>query len=334
MNANPNPGELKLGTTLYSFTAAFHSREATFEQLIAKVAELGVGPGLEFVGFQSIRGFPRVTDEFADRFRELMARYQLEPSCLSANADTAIRRGQQVSAKEAADYLELQIRAAAKLGFPVVKTQFAAPVESMRLLVPLIEKLQIKVGPEIHAPLGVDSPPVLAYRELYAQVNSPFLGFVPDFGTCAKTLPASYLDILRGRGVDERVIELAVSIWKGPESPQWKRDEFNRRAEQLKVESTQASALSVMFSMLSPHKPESWLEIMPQIIHLHGKFYDFDEYGNESSIPYQDILPLFMKAGYRGYMSSEWEGHLFAWEPGYEQVRQHHETCRRILSAI
>ena len=334
MNANPTPGEVKLGTTLYSFTAAFHAREATFEQLVAMVAQLGVGPGLELVGFQSIRGFPAISDEFADRFRELMARHRLEPSCLSANADTGIRRGQMMNAQEAADYLEPQIRAAAKLGFPVVKTQFAAPAESMRLLLPLIEKLQIKVGPEIHAPLGVDSAPVMAYRELYAQVNSPFLGFVPDFGTCAKTLPASYLEILRRRGVEEQALDLAVSIWKGSESPQWKRDEFNRRAAQLNVDPSKASALSVMFSMLSPHKPQSWLEIMPQIIHLHGKFYDFDAHGDESSIPYGEILPLFVQGGYRGYMSSEWEGHLFAWEAGYEQVRQHHRLCGRILAAL
>ena len=334
MNVQSTPGELKLGTTLYSFTAAFHSRQASFEQLVAKVAELGVGPGIELVGFQSIRGFPVVSDSFAGHFRELMARYQLEPSCLSINADTALCRGQMMTPEEAARYLEPQIRAAAKLGFPVAKSQFAAPAESLRLLLPLIEQLGIKVGPEIHAPLGVDSPPVLAYRELYAQVNSPLLGFVPDFGTCARTLPASYLDTLRRRGIEERALELAVSIWKGPESPQWKRDEFNRRATELNVEPTKASALSVMFSMLSPHKPESWLEIMPQIIHLHGKFYDFDAEGNESSIPYGQILPLFMKAGYRGYMSSEWEGHQYAWEPGYEPVRQHHALCRRILATM
>ena len=237
-----------------------------------------------------------------------------------------------MSPQEAANYLEPQIRAAAKLGFPVVKSQFAAPAEALRLLVPLIEKLEIKVGPEIHAPLGVDSPPVLAYREMYAQVKCPLLGFVPDFGTSATTLPATYLDVLRRRGAEEHVLDLATSIWKGTESPQWKRDEFNRRAAALKVEPTTASALSVMFSMLSPHKVQSWLEIMPQIIHLHGKFYDFDADGNESSIPYEEILPLFVKSGYRGYMSSEWEGHLYAWEPGYEQVRQHHALCRRILA--
>ena len=47
---------LKLGTTLFSFTSEFHSREYTFEQLVAEVARRNLGPGLEIIGFQSIRG--------------------------------------------------------------------------------------------------------------------------------------------------------------------------------------------------------------------------------------------------------------------------------------
>jgi len=327
-------GGLKLGTTLYSFTPVFHSRQATLEQLIVKVAELGVGPGVEIVGFQSIRGFPEIGGEFADRFRALLAQHHLVPSCLSVNADTGIRRGRLMSIEETVQYLEPQILAAAQLGFPVVRTQFAAPAEALRRLVPLIEKLEVKVGPEIHAPLGVNSPPVLAYREMYAKTNSPFLGFIPDFGASARSLPAAYLDVLRRRGIEERVLDLALSIWRGPEEAAWKRDEFNRRAAQTGIEATKASALSVMFSMLSPQPPAAWLEIMPQVIHIHGKFYDFDADGRETSIPYEELLPVFVKGGFRGFMSSEWEGHLYSWESGYDYVRKHHALCRRILADL
>ena len=33
--------------------------------MIRRVAELDLGPGLEVVGFQSLRGWPNVSDEFA-----------------------------------------------------------------------------------------------------------------------------------------------------------------------------------------------------------------------------------------------------------------------------
>ena len=333
-NATSAQPAMMLGTTLFSFTNPFHARRLSFEQLIAKVSELGVGPGLEIVGFQSIRGFPEVSEEFAARFRELMARYKLRPTSLSINADTAIQRGRLMSDEETSRYLEPQIRAAAKLGFPIVRSQFAASAEAIRRLVPLIEKLEIKLGPEVHAPLGVQSPPVMAYREMYAKVNSPFLGFIPDFGATARSIPAAYIKILRARGLDQRTLDLALEIWRGPGDPGWKREEFNRRAAALKVEPTVASALSVMFSILSPNKPESWLEILPQVIHIHGKFYDFDAEGHETSIPYEELLPLFVQGGYRGSMSSEWEGHIYSDDDGFTYVQQHHRLCRRILAGL
>ncbi|MFO1466664.1 MAG: hypothetical protein U1F35_09545 [Steroidobacteraceae bacterium] len=334
MSAAAAPRGLKLGSTLYSFINPYHSRELSFEQLIAKVAELGIGPGLEIIGFQSIRGFPQVSDEFADRFKELMDRHRLIPSALSINADAAIRRGRLMSTEEAVAYLEPQIRAAAKLGFPVVRSQFSAPAEVMERLVPLVEKLEIKIGPEIHAPLGVNSVPVMKYRELYARLRSPFLGFVPDFGSSANSLPASYLQMLRSRHVPEGLLSLALSIWTGPGEPQWKREEFNRRASEAKADASAASSLSVMFSMLSPQKPEAWLEIMPQVVHVHGKFYDLDASGHETSIPYEQLLPVFIKGGYDGFMSSEWEGHIYSRDSGFEAVQQHHALCRRIIRDV
>ena len=325
---------MMLGSTLFSFTNAFHSRRFSFEQLIAKVAEFGIGPGLEVIGFQSIRGFPAVSDEFAERFRMLVDKYKLTPTSLAINADTMIKRGYKMNDEETANYLEPQIRAAAKLGFPVVRSQFAASPEAIRRLLPLIEKLEVKLGPEVHAPLGPQSPPVLAYREMYAKLNSPFLGFVPDFGSSARGIPAGYINILRQRGLDQATLDVALDIWRGPGDPWWKREEFNRRSTELKVDPSVASQLSVMFSILSPNPPEAWLEIMPQVIHIHGKFYDFDADGNETSIPYDKLLPVFVRGGYKGSMSSEWEGHIWSDDDGFTYVQQHHRLCRRILAGL
>ena len=50
----------RLGVTLYSMTNEWLARRFTLEQLLATVAELDLGPGVEMVGFQSLRGFPHV----------------------------------------------------------------------------------------------------------------------------------------------------------------------------------------------------------------------------------------------------------------------------------
>jgi hypothetical protein len=327
------PAGFQLGTTLYSFTNEWHERRYDFEGLIAEVARRGLGPGLEVIGFSSIRGFPVVSDEFAGRFKDLMAQHKLVPSCLSINADMAIRRGTMMSVDEAVAYHVPQIEAAAKLGFPVVRCQFAAPAEVLVRLLPLAEKHGIKMGPEVHAPLNPNSPPVMAYREAYAKANSPLLGFVPDFGCAARNLPATYIANLRRQELPEPLIQLALEVWHLPRDAGWKRQEFARRVEQLNADAADVSALSVMFNILSPSEPSVWKEIMPQVIHVHGKFYDFDEAGNETSIPYDELLPVFHDGGFAGFMSSEWEGHLYMrGVDAFDMVARHHALARRILA--
>ncbi len=327
------PISFKLGTTLFSFTNEYLNLEYSFEDLVAQVAARGLGPGIEIIGFSHVRGFPRVSDEFAGRFRELMAEHRLTPTCLSVNADVAIRRGTIMNDEQAAAYFEPQLRAAAKLGFPVVRTQLAAGPGALERLLPLAEKLQIRLGPEVHAPWTLTAPVIVAYREMYERLKSPFLGFIPDFGASARALPPSYLDYLRRGGMPADLQALAVDIWKGPGDAQWKRDEFGRLAAARRADPSAISGLSVMFSILSPQSPRAWLEIMHQVIHVHGKFYDFDATGYEPSIAYEELLPVFVEGGYRGYLSSEWEGHMYSQGSGLEAVQKHHALCKRILAA-
>ena len=76
-----------LGTTIYSFTNEWVRRMYTLEEEVQKVAELDLGPAVEIVGFQSLREYPDVSDEFARHFRELLDHHGLIPSCLGGNCD-------------------------------------------------------------------------------------------------------------------------------------------------------------------------------------------------------------------------------------------------------
>lgn len=332
-DTSPKKG-FQLGSTLYSFTNEWHDRRYTLEGLIEKVAADKLGPGLELIGFSSLRGFPNVTDEFAGWFKDTLAKHGLVQSALSINADMALRPGKMMSVDEAVAYHIPQIEAAVKLGYKVIRCQFAAPVEVLIKLLPLIEKHGIKIGPEVHAPLNPNSPPVMAYREAYAKANSPLLGFVPDFGCSAKTLPATYIANLRDQGMPEDLLQLALEVWHLPKDAGWKRSEFARRVEPLKADPAVVSALSVMFNILSPGDAKVWNEIMPQVIHVHGKFYDFDAEGNETSIPYDELLPVFHDGGFTGFMSSEWEGHLYMRQgfDAFEMVRKHQALARRVIA--
>ena len=106
--------DIRLGTTLYSLTNEYHSRRYSFEELIAQVAEHGIGPGLEVVGFQSFREFPRISDKTAERFREIVRRSGLVPTCLGINADVYRDRRREMTTDESVAYHLVQLEAAAK----------------------------------------------------------------------------------------------------------------------------------------------------------------------------------------------------------------------------
>jgi sugar phosphate isomerase/epimerase len=328
----PRQKGLQLGVTLFSLTNEFWTREYSFEQLLEQIAIRGLGPGVEVIGFQSIRGFPVVTDAFADRFRELMAKHRLLPSCLGINADLFIRRSRPMTTEESVAYHIPQIEAAAKLGFPVARYQFAAGAETIRRLVPLAERLGVILALEVHAPYKVNSPEVMAYREMYEKTGSPYLGFIPDFGSCARTVPASYIDSLTRGGVSKDVIDAALDIWASDADPGTKRKRFTETATSMGANPVAFSSLAVIFNILVPQQPKAWLEIMPRVVHIHGKFYDFDAEGNDNCIPLDQLLPLFRDNGFNGFLSSEYEGHIYSSASGLEMVARHQALCRKILA--
>ena len=109
------------GVTLYSFTRAFHGRQYDLEGLVRKVASDGMGPGLEIIGFSSFRGFPDIDDAFVDRFRGLMDETGLVLTSCAVNTDVGIRRDRLLTDDELIAYMERQITAAARLGFPLAR---------------------------------------------------------------------------------------------------------------------------------------------------------------------------------------------------------------------
>ncbi|MBS0422666.1 MAG: sugar phosphate isomerase/epimerase [Proteobacteria bacterium] len=324
---------MKLGTTLYALTNEYLSRRYSFEDLLAQTAARGTGPGLEIVGFQSIRGFPVVTDEFAARFKELVAQYQLVPTSLAINADQEIRRGRVMSDDEMVAYHEPQIRAAAKLGFPVARYQYGAGPDVIRRLVPLAEKLNVKLGLEIHAPQHANHPDVLQYREMYAQVRSPYLGWIPDFSSTARTVPPSFLEFVRAKGVPADLIAMAMDTWHGEGDAYKRMMQYKEKARASGFDDAQLNELSLIFPMFGKQAPRSWLELMPEVVHIHGKFFGFDAQGNEEAIDYPALLPLFRDGGFTGYMSSEWEGHMYSDADAFQMIESHQAMCRRILAA-
>jgi sugar phosphate isomerase/epimerase len=320
---------MKIGTTLFSHTLEWLSRQYTLEQLLARIHAEGIGPGVEIIGFQTIRNFPHVSDEFARELRDLMDQYELVPTCLGANLDVAIRRDRFLTTDETVDYVAVQIAAAQKLGFPVLRVQMTAKPEVMRSLAPIAEKANVKLGMELHSPYANHHPAVIALRQLYEELDSPALGYIPDFGTTMRDIPPGLLDSFRKEGMPETLIDLIKGIWHADTPTPHKFTEVQMRGTALDATPQQLGRLNMTLSMFCKQPPEQWLEVMPRVVHIHGKFYGFDETGEEPSVDYAALMRVFRDGGYQGTMSSEWEGHAYTDEfPSFAMVKQHQALCR------
>ena len=322
-----------LGVTLYSFTNEWLQRKYDLDALAARVAELGLGPAVEVVGFQSIRTYPDVTDEFAGHFRELLARYGLTASCLGANCDIGRRKGHLMSESEILTYLERQLVSARKLGFPVMRIQHFVGTQVFEKLAPLGEKYGVHVACELHSPLSVDNPEVVALRECFDRIQSPFIGFIPDFSSSMITPPNIFWENLRSLGAADGLIEAAKATWHSGKPNQEKFAALAEASARFKATPAVSGQLNTVMTMFGSMPPEKLAELLPYTHHIHGKFYEVDATGQEPSIPYDRLMAVLKKEGYQGTMSAEWEGHAFTEETiGFSQVQAWHAMCTRLLA--
>jgi hypothetical protein len=326
----------KLGVTLYSFTPDFHAGRYTFEDLIVKAAELDLGPGLEVIGFQSFRGFPRISKELERRFLRLVDEHGWELSCLDGNVDVAVRADRLLDEDEIVEYLRGQLELAGRLGFPVLRLQLAATPTVMERLLPTAEQLDVKLGMEIHAPETVRSPWVIALRELYARLDSPYLGFIPDFGASTRGISPSVYDTFRAKGVSEQLLDAIRARWDELGSRQFEAheeiDNFIRLAHSMGA-GDHAVNLAVFAVGIHGHQdPRDWSEILPDVVHVHGKFFEIRDDGREPVVPIEELIGVLVEGGYSGYVSSEYEGwHWNTTEDAFDQVARMQALCRSQL---
>jgi sugar phosphate isomerase/epimerase len=326
----------KLGVTLYSFTPDFHKGRYTFEELIVRAAELGLGPGLEVIGFQSFRGFPRVSKELEKRFLSLVDGHGWELSCLDGNVDVAVRADRLLREDEIVEYVGAQLETAARLGFPVLRIQNAATPAVVEGLLPAAERLGVKLGMEIHAPETVRSPWVLALRELYARLDSPYLGFIPDFGASTRGISPSVFDTFRAKGVSEELLKAIAARWAELGTREFEAHEeignFIALAHSLGA-GDDAVNLAVFAVGIHGHQdPQAWREILLDVVHVHGKFFDIGDDGREPVVPIEALLDVLVEGGYDGYVSSEYEGwHWNTESDAFDMVARQQALCRSVL---
>jgi hypothetical protein len=306
---------VRLATTAFSFTNEWLARRYTLETLLARVAHLGLGPGIELIGFQTWRAYPKLTADDVLAFRRLVDELGLEPAALGAYVDTARRADRPMTTAEAVEFLRPQIAVAEALGFPLLRLHGGVPVAVIEQLVPVAERAGVTLAIEVQGGQTPDSPAVLALLECDVPLAL-------DFSVAMAAVPAAFVDAVCRLGIAREDVD---GLWSHALTP----SDVDAPAAAL----DEARAGFVRFGR---QDPQAWLPFVPRIAYAHAKFWELDEAGDDASVRTAELIDVLRAGGYDGFVAIEWGGS--AWVDiedvhAFELVRRHHERCRALVSA-
>ena len=223
----------------------------------------------------------------------------LVTTSLAVNADIGIHRDRLLNQDELIEYMTRQIKAAAKLGFPIARVQISIEPDSMEALAPIAEEHGVTLALEVHADQYASHPRILALRDRYEKVGSPFLGFTMDWGATVSGFAPSLIEAYRRRGASEELLGQVVDLWntyyeQGPPADQAEHGQRFGSFIGLAARNGRPD-LGIDFGingtgLFGPARVDDWLAIAPWIKHVHGKFFGIDENGEEPSVPVRDLV--------------------------------------------
>jgi sugar phosphate isomerase/epimerase len=300
--------EIELGVSLYSYGGDFLVT-MTLEDCLADIADMGA-TGVEILADTHIAGYPKPTSAWVDQWHALLEHYRLTPTCYSSWLDTRLHKNRTLTVEEALQILLRDLELAHLLGFTIVRPKIGVvsldllpdPVwrETMLRALPTAEQFGIRIAPEIHAPTPLRSKIVDDYLDLVRETGTEHFGLLIDAGI--------FQTAERGGTHSDSMFVF------GDPAPALR--------EQVAREMTTPLAVD----------PSDLAELMPYVFHVHAKFWDMTDESTDPYIPYDEVVKVFVDGGYRGSLSSEYEGPRDLYRAS-DMLRRQQTMLRRLVAA-
>ena len=320
---------IKRGVSLYSFQEEYFLRKLTLEDCIAKAASFGAY-GIEIIGEQMVPGFPKLTDEFVEKWFGWMDRYGTTPVCHDMFLDFKKYKGQRLSQDEQLQSIIRDLQFANKLGCKVMRVIVSTTPELMMLAAPYAEKYDVKMGIEVHAPWHIDNAWMKRHYEAMEKSGSPYLGFIPDMGTYTKRLPRILVESFLRKGATEKIAQLVAENYENGVMAEYIVGEVKGITD-----NPADIGLAEQARHNSYTNPKQLLPYMNRIFHIHAKFYEMVDDETEYSIPYDEVIATLKQGGFDGYMCSEYEGNRHLHDvydvDSVEQVRRQQAMLKKLI---
>lgn len=325
------------GASLYSFQQAYYLRQMSLEDCIAASARMGA-TGIETIAEQMMPGFPDLPDSFYATWQGWMDHYGTTPTAHDMFLDVKRWKDRFLTRDEMVAAMTRDIDHAAKLGCQLVRTTSSTPPEIVEECLPHAMARGVKLSFEIHAPRDFDHQVVQQHFEVYRRHGPEWLGFVLDLGIYVRRYPRIVAERFIRDGATEHVIQHIVDAYDASVADRSAPPDFaalHRDVERMGGNQHDLDAVRFASVMMFWSDPRRIADYGPYIHHVHAKFYEITDDGVEPSIPYEEIVPILLEAGFTGCLSSEYEGQRHiqdAFEVDeVEQVGRQHQMLARIL---
>lgn len=348
--------DIKRSVSLYSYQDEYYDGILDLEGCLKETAKTGA-TGVELLAEQMIKHFPNpIEDEaFREKWFNDLKKYQLEPSCYDAFLENRIYFNRTLSIGEQINMMKRDLRLASLLGFRVIRTLVSTPMEVIEGSLEYAERVNVKIGLEVHAPFSLNSDWADGYLEMIRRTGTKYFGFIPDMGIFCKNIPDVVRDKARRQGASERCIEIVDNAYAERVARGFTKIRYDLNLGKANVEYRMANGMKEMIDAIkaaggkeadlaygdasfvySWSEPQDIIDNIDYIFHTHAKFYNMHEDYTETAVAIPEVVAAFRKAGYNGYLSSEYEGGEHLRDVGVdsiEQVRRHQEALRRAIGS-
>ena len=346
--------DIKRSVSLYSYQDEYYDGVLDLEGCLRETAKTGA-TGVELLAEQMIKRFPLpIEDEaFRANWFDMLKKYGLTPSCYDAFLENRIYSNRTLSLGEQINMMCRDLRLASLLGFPVIRTLVSTPMDVIEGSLEYAEKVNVKIGLEVHAPFSLNSGWADGYMEMINRTGTKYFGFIPDMGIFCKNIPDVLRDKAKRQGAKEECLKIVDDAYAQRREKGFVKIKYDLDLGKANMEYRMANGMKEMMEAVekagggpadmmyagtsftySWSEPQDIIDNIDYIFHTHAKFYNVHEDYVETAVAIPEVVEAYKKAGYTGFLSSEYEGGEHLRDVGVdsiEQVRRHQEALRRAI---
>jgi sugar phosphate isomerase/epimerase len=351
--AQSTKAPIRLSASLYCYNGDFLAGTMDLEACLADLSDMGA-EGVEILPEAHVAGFPNPSEEWVRQWFLWLEKYKLKPSAYDGFVDTKLYKNRALTVQEMAGQMIRDIKLANRLGYKVYRGQGSSwpdclgPADSVwgkagitqfdlyDRVMEVAEKYDVRIGEEIHVPALLKSKWMDQTLNYIQKTGTKYLGFVPDMSIfLRRPQPGRRTEDLIAQGYRKDILEY-VNQAHEDNVPSAQAMEEVRKMGGSEAELRLASGSGfyhMMYRKAEQNEPKDLLPLLPYIFHSHAKFYEvLEDTSNESSIPYNEIIPVLARGGYDKYLSSEYEGDRSPTQAS-QQIRKQHVMMRRMWNA-